>query len=133
LVGEETSPPGGLIVAAVPIALDWLIAFATARGRRPNRIVEGRPGLVARDGQVYEDVLRRHSISVQESEAALRLSRCASRDGISCRWWSPTATSASSGAAGSSRRWPSPAGAAAVDAASPPLEWRDRAQDPAHR
>ena len=82
LVGEETSPPGGLIVAAVPIALDWLIAFATARGRRPIRIVEGRPGLVARAGQVYEDVLRRQSISVQDFEAAMRLSRCASRDGI---------------------------------------------------
>src|SRR5690606_14733329 len=48
LVGEETSPPGGLIVAAVPIALDWFIAFAMARCRRPNRIVEGHPGLVAR-------------------------------------------------------------------------------------
>ena len=132
LVGEETSPPGGLIVAAVPIALDWFIAFAMARCRRPNRIVEGHPGLVARDGQVYEDVLRRQSISVQEFEAAMRLSSCQPRrdpavgGGAQQPHQHRQARRAVAGAGRRRRR-------AAVDAASPPLEWRDRAQDPAHR
>ncbi|WP_298577326.1 YetF domain-containing protein [uncultured Luteimonas sp.] len=109
LVGEETSPPGGLIVAAVPIALDWFIAFATARCRRPNRIVEGHPGLVARAGQVYEDVLRCHSISVQEFEAALRLSGSASRDGIRLSVVEPNGHISIVRRGGSSGRWPSPA------------------------
>ncbi len=82
LMGGDTSLPAGLVVAAVLVGLNWLVGFATARSRKLDRIVEGSPVLVARDGQVYEDVLRRQSISPSEFEAEMRASGCGSRDEI---------------------------------------------------
>ena len=82
LIGEETSLTGGLIVAMVLISLNWMIGFLTARSPKLDRIVEGRPVLVARDGEVFEDVLRRQSITIAEFEAEMRASDCAGPEEI---------------------------------------------------
>ena len=82
LSGEDSSLPGGLIVAVVLISLNWTIGFMTARVPALNRAVEGSPVLVARDGEVFADVLRRQSISAQEFDSEMRSSGCGSRDEI---------------------------------------------------
>lgn len=89
LVGEEESLLGGLIVASVLIGLNWLVGFATARSQRLDRLIEGTPVLVARDGQVFEDALRRMSISVREFEAEMRSADCASREQIQLAFVEP--------------------------------------------
>lgn len=72
LIGEDASLPGGLILAATLIACNWLVGFATARSRRLNRLAEGDPVLLGRDGTLFESVLRRENISRLDIEEALR-------------------------------------------------------------
>ncbi|SDR20020.1 Protein of unknown function [Pseudoxanthomonas sp. CF385] len=76
LLGEDTSVGGGLLLAATLIALNWLVGLLSARSPRVERWVEGAPVLLARDGQVYRDVLRRELISHEDFEKAMRESGC---------------------------------------------------------
>ncbi|TWT19450.1 DUF421 domain-containing protein [Luteimonas marina] len=77
LIGEDTSLPGGLILAATLVALNWLTGFVTARHPALDRLVEGSPVLLARDGVVFEAALRRQSISRAEFESEMRAADCA--------------------------------------------------------
>ena len=76
LLGQDTSVGGGLLLAATLIALNWLVGLATARSPRAERWVEGSPVLLARDGHVYRDVLRRELISREDFEKAMRDAGC---------------------------------------------------------
>ena len=72
LVGEDQSVTGGLIVAATLVGLNFLVGFATARSKALNALVVGRPVLIARDGTIFEDELRRHNLSLDEFRQAMR-------------------------------------------------------------
>jgi uncharacterized membrane protein YcaP (DUF421 family) len=76
LLGEDTSVGGGLLLAATLIALNWIVGLASARSAKVERWVEGSPVLLARDGQVYRDVLRRELISREDFEKAMREAGC---------------------------------------------------------
>ncbi|WP_144409436.1 DUF421 domain-containing protein [Pseudoxanthomonas suwonensis] len=77
LIGEDTSLVGGLILAATLLALNWAVGFATARNRRLDRIIEGEPVVLARNGEVFWHVLRRQNVSRADFEAAKREADCA--------------------------------------------------------
>ncbi|MCL6712710.1 DUF421 domain-containing protein [Pseudomonas sp. R2.Fl] len=72
LLGEDASVGGGLLLAAVLMAVNWLVGFVSARSRRVEALVEGSPVLLARDGKVYREVLRRELISRQDFDKAMR-------------------------------------------------------------
>ncbi|MBB1473442.1 MULTISPECIES: YetF domain-containing protein [unclassified Luteimonas] len=72
LIGEDFSLPGGLLLAATLIACNWVVGFASARSRRVEKLVEGSPVLLARDGVMFEPVLRAQNISRKDIEEALR-------------------------------------------------------------
>lgn len=76
LLGEDTSVGGGLVLAATLIALNWIVGLASARSANVERWVEGSPVLLAREGQVYRDVLRRELISHEDFEKAMREAGC---------------------------------------------------------
>ena len=76
LLGEDTSVGGGLLLAATLITLNWFVGLVSARSPRVERWVEGAPVLLARDGQVYRDVLRRELISREDFEKAMRDAGC---------------------------------------------------------
>ncbi|MEL1266281.1 DUF421 domain-containing protein [Pseudoxanthomonas putridarboris] len=76
LLGQDTSVGGGLLLAVTLIALNWLVGLASVRSPRVERMVEGAPVLLARDGQVYRDVLRRELISHEDFEKAMREAGC---------------------------------------------------------
>lgn len=76
LLGDDTSVGGGLLLAATLIALNWIVGLASARSAKVERWVEGSPVLLARDGQVYRDVLRRELISREDFEKAMREAGC---------------------------------------------------------
>lgn len=82
LIGEDTSLLGGLILAATLIGLNWTTRFSTARNPALGRLVEGSPVLLARDGVVFDDALRRQSISRGEFESEMRAADCAAPDDI---------------------------------------------------
>ena len=72
LLGKDTSLAGGLLLAAVLIALNWTVAFVTSRSQRAERLVEGVPVVLARDGQLFRSVLRREMVSEDDFDEALR-------------------------------------------------------------
>ncbi|WP_394695776.1 DUF421 domain-containing protein [Pseudoxanthomonas japonensis] len=76
LLGQDTSVGGGLLLAATLIALNWIVGLASARSPKVERWVEGSPVLLAREGQVYRDVLRRELISHEDFEKAMREAGC---------------------------------------------------------
>jgi uncharacterized membrane protein YcaP (DUF421 family) len=78
--GQDPSLPGGLIAAATLLGLDVLIAIGSARSRRFDAVMEGKPVLVGRDGVIYDDVLKRARVPRGDVEEALRAADCDVQD-----------------------------------------------------
>ena len=74
LLGEDTSLVGGLLLAGVLIVLNWLLGYVTSRSKVAERVVEGVPVVLARDGQLFRSVLRRELVSEDDFNEALRQS-----------------------------------------------------------
>lgn len=72
LIGEDFSLLGGLILAATLIAWNWLVGFATSRSPALDRIAEGSPVLLGRDGELFEAAMRRENLSRLDIDEALR-------------------------------------------------------------
>ena len=72
LLGQDTSVGGGLLLATTLLLLNWLVGLVSARSARMEALVEGVPVLLARDGKVYKDVLRRELISRADFDKAMR-------------------------------------------------------------
>ena len=72
LLGKDTSLAGGLLLAATLIVLNWLLGFVTSRSKAAERVVEGVPVVLARDGQLFRSVLRRELVSEDDFNEALR-------------------------------------------------------------
>lgn len=72
LSGGDQSLAGGLVVALVLVLLNLLMGFITTRTRRAEDFIEGSPVLIARDGQLLTDVLRRHRLGQGDWEKSLR-------------------------------------------------------------
>ncbi len=71
--GGDNSLTGAVIMATTLIALNYGVAWMTARSVRAERIVEGAPVVIARDGKLFEKVLRREMISSRDFEESLRM------------------------------------------------------------
>ena len=56
LLGQDTSLAGGLLLAATLITLNYTVGWVTTRSRRMERLIEGEPVLVARDGKLLDSV-----------------------------------------------------------------------------
>ena len=74
LLGKDTSLGGGLLLAATLIGLNWCVAFVTSRNQRAERLVEGVPVVLARDGRLFRSVLKRELVSEDDFNEALRQS-----------------------------------------------------------
>ena len=82
LLGDDHSLLGGLLLAALLIAFNWVVGYVTARSRRAEHLVEGVPVVLARDGRLFESVLRRELVSRNDFEEALRQSGELSLDDV---------------------------------------------------
>lgn len=80
LAGDENSVGGGLLSAATLIALNVLVAAISARSTRVQQWVEGRPVLIGRDGEIFDDVLRKHHVPLCDLERSLREADCDRQD-----------------------------------------------------
>jgi len=76
LIGEDVSLLGGLILAATLMGLNWAVGWANARSDRLDRMIEGQPVVLARNGQVFRRVLRRENVSPADFERAKRKAGC---------------------------------------------------------
>lgn len=82
LNGGDNSLTGALILAGCLIALNYAVAFLTSRSRRIEHVIEGVPKVLARNGTVYEDVLRQELVSLDDFHQAMRMNNIAEPDDI---------------------------------------------------
>ncbi|WP_194725409.1 DUF421 domain-containing protein [Noviherbaspirillum malthae] len=80
LSGSDESISGGLIVAATLIALNALVAEATARSGKLARMVDGTPVLLGRDGQIFHDARRSARVTEGDIQQALHEADCSLKD-----------------------------------------------------
>jgi len=71
--GGDNSLTGAAIMAISLIGLNYGVAWMTSRNARAERIVEGAPVVIARNGKLFEKVLRRELISGNDFKEALRM------------------------------------------------------------
>jgi len=74
--GKDQSLWGGLIVCVVLLTINGLVALTTTHFRAAEQILEGKAVLLGRDGVLFESVRKRHRVSNNEVDAALRASDC---------------------------------------------------------
>jgi uncharacterized membrane protein YcaP (DUF421 family) len=72
MVGPDTSLLGGLLAAAVLLAINTVIAWMRLRSPRLRHLVEGTPTLLVLRGKPISGQLRREGIDQETLEAALR-------------------------------------------------------------
>ena len=77
LNGGDNSLTGAALLAICLIGLNYAIAFVVARSPRARRWIEGEPVVLARDGKVFREVLRRELVSNADFQEAMRESGCA--------------------------------------------------------
>lgn len=80
--GGDNSLTGAAIMATTLIALNYGVAFAISRSRRVERLVEGEPVVLARNGKVFDNVLRRELVSERDFQEALRMGNVARPDQV---------------------------------------------------
>lgn len=72
LLGTDKSVLGGLLVVAVLLLLDYVGAFLSARYRKAEHVLNGKPVLIARDGVVFHDVLKQCNVAPGTFQSAMR-------------------------------------------------------------
>ena len=76
LSGGDDSLAAGLLSAATLISLNLLVSVVTARSGAVQKVLEGEPVLVGKDGKVFHKVLRRNHVPESDLLQALRESDC---------------------------------------------------------
>lgn len=71
--GGDNSLTGAAIMATTLIALNYGVAFVTSRSRKVEKIVEGAPVVLARNGKLFDGVLRRELVSSEDFRESLRM------------------------------------------------------------
>ena len=71
--GGDNSLTGAAIMATTLIALNYGVAYVTSRSRHAEKFIEGVPVVLARDGRLFEGVLRRELVSRDDFREALRM------------------------------------------------------------
>ena len=76
MIGNDKSLQGGLIVVAVLLLLDWISTWLSSHSTRGDRWLQGHPVLLARDGELFEDVLKRCKIPRSNFVSSMRKHGC---------------------------------------------------------
>ena len=76
LNGGDNSLTGAALLAVCLIALNYATAFLSARVPRARKWIEGEPVVLAQDGRVFHEVLRRELVSNLDFREAMRGAGC---------------------------------------------------------
>jgi uncharacterized membrane protein YcaP (DUF421 family) len=74
--GGDNSLTGAIILAVCLIVLNYGVAYVAARSRRARIFIEGEAVVLARNGKVFRDVLRRELVSNADFLEAMRETGC---------------------------------------------------------
>ncbi len=80
--GGDNSLTGAFVMAVTLIVLNYVVAWGSARSVAFRHVVEGRASVLARDGKVFQDVLRRQLVSESDFRKAMRQSGCEREENI---------------------------------------------------
>jgi uncharacterized membrane protein YcaP (DUF421 family) len=72
VIGNDNSLLGGLVGAGTLIAVNSALVRATQHSDRAVAVIEGTPRVIARDGELQHDALRRLGLRPADVEVALR-------------------------------------------------------------
>ena len=72
LNGGDNSLAAAIILSATLLALNYGVAFLSARYPPVRKVVEGEPVILVHNGHVYRDVLRRELVSLADFDKAMR-------------------------------------------------------------
>src|SRR5262245_65835489 len=72
MVGENTTLLGGIVAAAVLVGLDRGLRFIEHRWKAAEKVIEGEPRMLIRNGRVLGQALRDEDLATDELMAALR-------------------------------------------------------------
>ena len=76
LRADESSVSGAFLVISTMLGINWVMGKLSASSRPFERLIEGRPRFLIRNGTVDYRSLRRESISNSELLMALRAQQC---------------------------------------------------------
>lgn len=74
--GGDDSLTGAIILAVCLIVLNYGVAFIAARSPHGRAFIEGKPVVLARDGRVFREVLKRELVSNADFLEAMRETGC---------------------------------------------------------
>jgi len=80
LSGSDDSLVGGLLVAGTLVLLNAAVGLLASRSPKIEKLVEGEPVIVGRNGHLFERTMARHRLSRAELEESLRRADCPLRD-----------------------------------------------------
>lgn len=73
---DENSITGAAIAVAAMLVVNWTMSKLGIRSKRLERLTEGRPQILIRNGVVDYDAMRRESVTHNELLVALRAHEC---------------------------------------------------------
>lgn len=76
LSANEESWTGAMLLVATMLVVNWLISLLTLKFRRFDRLLEGEPELIIRNGRVDYRALRQLRLTKKDLLAALRQHGC---------------------------------------------------------
>jgi uncharacterized membrane protein YcaP (DUF421 family) len=71
IIGDDNSVSGGIIGAVGLLGINWIVARLLFRSPRLTRVLEGRPAVLIRDGQIDRKAIERESLTHTELVEAL--------------------------------------------------------------
>jgi uncharacterized membrane protein YcaP (DUF421 family) len=78
LTAGDNSLTAGIVAAATLFGTNQVVGYLSARSKRMERLLEGTPRILVRNGRVCKDVLVREQITHSELIEALRREGCSS-------------------------------------------------------
>lgn len=78
LTAGDTSVTAGVLSAAGLFGTNQLVGYVSSRSKSMERLLEGKPKILVRNGHVCKDVLAREQITRSELVEALRREGCSS-------------------------------------------------------
>ena len=72
MVGEDTTLGGGIAAALTLVVINVILTKLTVNNKAINKIVEGEPKLLLRDGNILKNVLSKENLTIQEIEESVR-------------------------------------------------------------
>ena len=82
LNGGDNSLTGAAVLAVCLIGLNYFAALLSARLPWARRLIEGDPVVLARDGRIFRDVLRKQLVSKADFNEAMREAGCSEPEHI---------------------------------------------------